>query len=251
MYKLPPILFFIATILFLCACGTSKNNATTKTEIDPFSPDYYNSSSNNLERLQRLMSGIFVFYHDIPGQEGTAKWDVNESNDSIMGYALAVGDVNKVGYWLYNVQFMTSVPNKPLYTSFLKLEQLSRDTILATFHKPEVDISPADAFQNKEKAFESVDFKKLQPTTKMIYVKDNNLLFKGYSELHPAARKKDGNFQLDYYEVGVEKTMFRSIFYEDETMTPASKREGLRQYLNRVRLEKSNVMKFLMEMELD
>lgn len=237
----------------LLSCSSSKNTTNNQPSINIFSEKYYDNAPNNLERLQRLMSGVFVFYHDLPENDSIVKWDINEKNDSIIGYALPVGDVNKVGYWIYNVQFMTSIPNKPVYSSFVNLVQTSRDTLIATFYIPQENITPAKALQEGKKAFEEVKFDALEKSIEITYIKESNIYFKGQSILYlnPRQNNPKKKFQIDYYNVKMKQTSFQSIFYPDKKMDNSLKTVGVNQYMYKIDPQKSPVIQTLKGIKTD
>lgn len=254
MYKCTLSIVLIITVISFFGCLNYQSTASqNKTTVDVFSEEYYNSAANNSERLQRLISGLFVFYHDDPNSTDIVKWDVNEKNDSIMGYALPVGEVNKVGYWVYNVQFMTSVPNNPIHTSFVNLVQKSRDSIIAVFYVPQNEVSPAEAFQKGKEAFRDVKFSELEKSIEITYVKENNTLFKGQSALHLNPRQNNPNakFKLDHFNASIKQTSFFSVFYPKNEIVDSLKRVGVNQYMYKIDPQKSPIVKVLKEMEIE
>jgi hypothetical protein len=254
MYKYILSILLIITSIIFSGCLTPKDATPEKVTVDIFNKEYYNSASNNLERLQRLLSGVFVFYHDDVDKK-TVKWVVNENQDSIMAYTMPVGNVNKIGYWVYNVQFMTSIPNKPIYSNFTHLIQKSRDTILAVSYLPKEHVTPAEAFQKGKDAFLDVEFKKLEKSEEVLFVKKNNTLFNGQSNLHPYKHKrkdiKESEFKIDYYNVGMKKTILYSIYYPEEEKVDSLGRLGVNQYICKIDIKKSPIVKFLNEMDFE
>lgn len=222
-------LISLTTGFFSCAGNKETNEKTSIKEKGVFisGPDCrmdetYSSIKGSVPRLHAMMCGKFVQYSTGPNPEETkySTWLINEGQDSVVIYHLPVGDPNKEGYWMYNCQVMTSLPNNPLNATFSKLVEVSRDTILSVYYElPEnFDISLQKMLENPEKAFESVDLISLKemnsPTT---YIRESILHYKGESEWYSDDRESNkGGFLASYYLVRPQRMVFGTVAYSKE-----------------------------------
>jgi len=122
----------------LIGCGSvPKNTTETELEVTVFDDVYYQNLQRNIVRLYHLMQGTFVAYAETA--EDLHSWNVTEG-DSVVLYTTTLGDVGKHGYWLYSYEFMTSLPDAPVYTGIKQIRSVSRDTLEILYYK--ADIKP-------------------------------------------------------------------------------------------------------------
>ena len=186
----------------------------------------YRDVKGNIPRLKAMMSGRFVQYNTV----GDAKrkqysvWKVNGGKDSVVIYQLPVGDPNKDGHWLYHYQYMTSLPNEPVYAAFSKMTEINRDSILAVYYEvPEdFDITIPEIIANPQKAFKDFEFKYLKPSKtgeKVYYNRKTPLNYYGVSRWVKTTSKdpeRKGGYDADYYIVTPSKYFFGKVFYNKD-----------------------------------
>lgn len=176
------ITFLLAATTVLMSCSTQKN---AKKDIGPTSLEdaYYNALNGNQARLHQLMLGTFVAHAGKDG-ENLESWTVTDT-DSVVLYSFAIGNVSKEGYWIYSYEFMTSLPNNPIYTAIKQIVQKDRDTFEVHYYTPpnSTKIRLIDIL--KKNALEDLDIKTLVKTPKITtYYRVNNTNFIGYSEVY-------------------------------------------------------------------
>lgn len=227
------IILFALTILcvgvFSCAGNKETNEKVNTKEKGLFiqgpicrMDDTYSTIKGSVPRLHAMMCGKFVQYSTGPNPEETkySTWLINEGQDSVVIYHIPVGDPNKEGYWMYNCQVMTSLPNNPLNATFSKLVEVSRDTIMSIYYKlpDDFDMSLQKMLEDPEKAFASIDLMSLKemdsPTT---YVRESILHYKGESVWYPDDREvnKGGAYAI-YYLVRPQMMVFGTNVYDKE-----------------------------------
>lgn len=207
------ILFSIVIVLVSC-----KTTTTTSNKINIFSDDYYiNNASNNLERLKLLFTGLYVQQSENLKKETYYTWKVNEGMDSILYYSTSIGVPSKDGHWLYMCQFMSHLPNEPLYSAFQKFEKISRDTIQIIFYENPKIVPLDDLLKKGSSYFNNIDFKNLEASGETITcVKKGSASFSGLSHIYANPKKNKNDYRVDRYEVQSQKFKFRSEFYEDK-----------------------------------
>ncbi len=183
----------------------------------------YENIKGNIPRLKAMLSGQFVQYNTNadPKREVYSTWYVNEGKDSVMVYQLPVGEPNKVGHWMYHYQYMTSLPNEPVYVYFSKMTEINRDSIVAVYYEvpetftatiPEILAKPQEIFKNFD--FENL---KLAETGEVVYYERKTpLKYEGISVLRKTnskAEERQGGFDADYYSVTPEQYQFGIAYY--------------------------------------
>ncbi len=147
MSKLTLYFFVFVAAYSLWSCNTSKPTTTiSNSNKDPMTADYYLKYSGVEERLAQLMSGTFDCYS--VRKKGT--WKVNNDKDSIMAYAIPVGDVNRQGTWVYREILMTNFPEEPAVQAFYKIEKISPDSLLVQEYWPKSKKNPYKGLQHKK-----------------------------------------------------------------------------------------------------
>lgn len=195
-----PICSFILGLLLFSACGKPNTTSIKKGKKNQKAgfvkgafitkDETFSGIKSNVARLQAMICGEFVQYNErkSDGKVVYKTWKVNDGKDSVLQYTLPVGDPQKIGYWLYHYQVITSLPDEPIFEAFEKLETVDRDTIISTFYKvPENFNPPLEELKKKHRnAFASIDVSKLkldEAEGKNIFVRQNPLFFKGTSTL--------------------------------------------------------------------
>lgn len=127
-FLIPSLFGFV----LLLSCTPNKSTESL-IEYQTLKKEYYEDLAKNINRLHHLMQGTFVSYsRDTTGN--LQYWNVTDG-DSVVLYSKAIGDVTKQGYWIYSYEFMTSLPNDPIYTSVKKIDQIDRDTFVISYYK--------------------------------------------------------------------------------------------------------------------
>lgn len=144
----------------------------------------YQGIKTNIARLHAMFNAKYVQYFDYSAAGEPANfevWRVNDGQDSMMLYTFPVGDPNKVGYWSYHFQVMTSLIEEPIFTRFEHFEAISRDSIKTTFYNPPEGFNPSleTLLKKKKTAFKDVNLKKLSlaKDAGALYVRNNPLSF--------------------------------------------------------------------------
>lgn len=122
--------YYLLILTVSCFFGCSSSHSTSKTTASTssvFEEAYYQDLQKNIVRLHHLLQGTFTAHAGSQTNEITS-WTLSEG-DSVVLYSVPLGDVDKDGYWIYSYEFMTSLPDAPIYTSIKRLEQLNRDTV--------------------------------------------------------------------------------------------------------------------------
>jgi len=201
----------------LISCGfVPKSNLKKNIEEPPtiFEPAYYQDLGKNIKRLHHLMQGTFTAH-----KEGTSKklesWNVSEG-DSVILYNVPLGNIEKEGYWIYSYEFMTSLPNQPIYTSIKQINQVSRDTLEVLYYKTKKPIT----LKLREVIDKSILNEKIQldelvlRNKKVVYVKQSASQFVGYSK-----RYEDPQFDClrqNKYDLSPNFYKVESAFFDKE-----------------------------------
>jgi len=130
MYKIiTTCLILLITLFCVMSCTGSKENMNsskkTSSKLSPLEEDYYLQFNGVEERLAQLMSGRFNCY----SVRKKAIWRVNDGKDSIMAYAVPIGNPAKQGTWVYREIIMTHFPEQPAVQAFYKITQISPDSL--------------------------------------------------------------------------------------------------------------------------
>lgn len=173
-------------VLIICTvygCNSAKNTVKTSAtpQLTPLDEDFYATFNGNQARLHQLMLGTFVAYDNKKG-EALESWTVSET-DSVILYSFQIGDITKQGYWIYSYEFMTSLPNNPIYTTIKEIVQKDRDTFEIHYYETPTKYTLLDILEKK--VLDDIDFKKLVKTPKITtFHRINNTSFLGYSEIY-------------------------------------------------------------------
>lgn len=191
-------------------CAAQKKVKESK---DIFSEEYYTQLGSNLERLHKLRLGVFVQYN----QDSTGKlnsWKFNDGEDSVLLYTVTVGTPNKDGYWVYHHQFISNMPDMPLYTAFEHIVPITRDSFVGNFYKSPISLSLNDLL-DKKNAFDDVDLKGLEEIDEKIYYYK-----KDFTEFHAFSvpyfrsdRDKEGEvYSIDFYRITKDHMRFFTVY---------------------------------------
>ncbi|WP_156039837.1 CpcT/CpeT family chromophore lyase [Aureispira sp. CCB-QB1] len=204
--------------------------------VDSRQDETYSVIKGSVKRLHSIMCGKFVQYNTALDPEGKkySTWLINEGQDSVVVYHLPVGNPNKEGYWMYNCQVMTSLPNEPLHATFSKLVEINRDTIHAVYYDlpEEFEASLEDMLSNPEKAFESVNLLELKESegAEVVYVRESPIHYKGETRWFADERENnEGGFVATYFLVRPQMMVFgRNVYNKDKEYLGQTQGERLR-----------------------
>lgn len=180
----------------------------------------YEDIKGNIPRLKAMMAGRFVQYNTNAdtARKVYSAWKVNGGKDSMVIYQLPVGEPNKDGHWMYHYQFMTSLPDEPVYAAFSRMTEVNRDTIMAVYYEiPEgfaSDVTIPQILAKPEVVFKDFNFEGLQPskTGEIVYYdRKSPLEYHGVSRWTDSKSTnpdREGGYDADYYVVTPEKYVF-------------------------------------------
>jgi hypothetical protein len=198
------IILIILSFILLVSCGSLPKNIEEKPTI--FETDYYQNLGKNIKRLYHLMQGTFIA-HKENRTKTLESWTVSEG-DSVILCSVPLGDVGKDGYWIYSYEFMTSLPNKPIYTSIKEIKQRSRDTLEVLYYKTKSPISLGlGEVIDQNKLNEKIRINELiLIDKKVVYVKETVAQFIGYSKVYEdkqfnCLRQNKYDLSPNYYKV--------------------------------------------------
>lgn len=211
-------IFLVIYISYLFTACQATKTAQTDNDTDIFSEEYYvKNAKNNLERLQLLLSGLYVQKNEDTKKKILETWTVRGGEDSILAYTLPVGEPAKDGHWLYLHQFISNAPDEPVYSAFQQFKQISRDSIESIIYDNPQPVTLEDLITQQAACFKNLDFSTLEENGEhVIYVKTGTASFEGYSKLYKNPRADANNYRKDKYTIEPEKFKFRSSFYLDE-----------------------------------
>ena len=208
------IFLYFGIFAFICQfslpCAAQKKGKDSK---DVFSEEYYTQLGSNLERIHKLRLGIFVQYNqDTLGKLNA--WKFNDGEDSVLLYTVPVGSINKDGYWVYHHQFISNMPDMPLYTAFEHIVPITRDSFVGHFYKSPISIS-LDDLLGKTTAFEEIDLKGLEEMKeKIYYYKVDFTEFHAFSApyFRSDRDKEEDRYSIDFYRITKESMRFFTVF---------------------------------------
>lgn len=181
----------------------------------------YSSIKGSVKRLHTMMSGRFVQYTtgSDPKETDYKTWLINDGQDSVIIYHIPIGNPDKEGYWMYNCQVMTSLPNDPLHATISKLEEVDRDTIKAVFYDFPADFKASlpEILEDPKSAFASVYFLALKKSEGQAipYVRESIISYKGESAWSLADYEgNEGGFVATYFLVRPQMMVFGSCAYD-------------------------------------
>lgn len=212
------IKFILGVIVLGLLVGCSTVSKTTS-ELSPtiFEAQYYQDLQRNIVRLHHLMQGTFIA-HKGGSDTDLESWTVSEG-DSVVLYNVPLGDVDKDGYWMYSYEFMTSLPDQPIYTSIKEIKQLSRDTFDVLYYKPKTEMFlKLEDVLNTQILNEKINTDSLVLLEKKVrYVKKSMANFIGYSEQYEDKEHKC--LRQNTYDVSPNFYKVKAAFYDKDTQT--------------------------------
>lgn len=250
--RLPNVLWMPlgASLILICcyACGNAKKSNDTARKTSKTvnwvegrvcrADETYSAVNGTLQRPTNMIAGRYVQYNTNRSEDGKqySVWMVNEGKDSVMVYQIPVGNPNKVGYWMYYRQILTSLPNEPIFERVSHFTQLSRDSIKEEYYElPEgVTIDFETLIENPPKALDVVKLDQLNKQVKeetLIYVRKTPLMY-------------DAEEQKIELLVGANKGKFGAKYY---TIQPSKIKMGMRIYTKENTFEGSTRAEYLMK----
>lgn len=207
-------LLMAISCFYSCATSsTSKANLPTDNTV--FEVAYYQNLQKNIVRLHHLLQGTFTAYAGNQDEE-IKSWTVS-GGDSVVLYSVPLGDINKDGYWIYSYEFMTSLPDAPLYTSIKRLEQIARDTVDVYYYKTQqqIDVQLADLLDlSRLNAKINVD-SLVKQEKRVRYVRKSCSHFVGKSKKYEDPDR--GCMRINTYDVSPNFYAVTTDFYDKET----------------------------------
>jgi hypothetical protein len=215
MKKFAPI--FILLVLFISACKTNSVSTPEKSNEDFGTAKYYQKYQHNIDRLYQMLQGTFVCYSKKTEKDAQlVPWKVNNGQDSVITYLVPIKDPAKDGYWLICYQFITSLPDEPIYCAVQKITPIDRDTFLSDFFNSPTEIRLSDIIKNLGKVSKSIDLDQLVPIDETItYYRKEITLFKGYSNIYKDHQNQNLSYRREDYEIHPDNTMFTTKYFED------------------------------------
>jgi hypothetical protein len=239
------ILFsFFSFLAFITSCGggrealekeANKSKELFITEAGYNKEETYNSIKGSVKRLYAMMCGRFIQYSTGRNPEETeyTTWLINDGQDSVIIYHIPIGNPNKEGYWMYNCQVMTSLPNDPLHVTISRLEEVDRDTINAVYYDfpPNFEATLPEILENPKKAFASVQFLSLKKTEGegIPYVRESIIKYQGEGGWSPTNYGSNENgFVATYFLVRPNMMVFgRRVYNQDKEVVKQTNGERL------------------------
>lgn len=218
MKKNQIIVYSMALCLSLAAIFQScKTTAELKdpnsSTADRFSEEYYQNMNANIDRIYQLKAGLFVQYQENIADSSMQIWDFNDGEDSMMLFVQPVGEVSKLGYWLYCRQFVSNMPESPVYEAYEHIEQISRDSFKGTYYELPKSIAWKDV-KNQE-VLTKLELENLKPNGELIfYYKKSNVKFHANSLPYANPRVDANDYRQDFYSYGIDAVKFRSRYAE-------------------------------------
>lgn len=226
------IILSLSILIFMSSCGGSKetiektgskSKALFLENLDYNKEETYSAIKGSVKRLHAMMCGRFVQYSTGPNPKETkyTTWLINDGQDSVIIYHIPIGNPDKEGYWMYNCQVMTSLPDNPLHVTISRLEEVDRDTIKAVYYNFPEDFTATlpEILENPKRAFASVNLLALKKAEgeSIPYVRENIIHYKGESGWYPADYEgnKDG-FLATYFLVRPQMMVFGSTAYNKD-----------------------------------
>ncbi|MCP4440813.1 MAG: hypothetical protein GY810_17975 [Aureispira sp.] len=225
------ILLFLGLYMF-SSCGSSKK-VTKTTGPTPLDAEYYQNIDGNINRLHQLFQGTFVAYDENEGQ-----WTVSDG-DSVILYTQKLGEIAKDGHWIYNYDFMTSLPNEPIYTSIKKIEQIDRDSFAIIYYKSDKNYTMEEMLA--EESFTGKKFnldQLIKRDKKVVFVKYSASMFVGHSNTYED--KQCDCLRQNIYEITPKHYKVSAKFFDKETKKPIEK-ESRPNYLLRRDIDRKSL----------
>lgn len=173
----------------------------------------YTNIKGTSARLRALMCGSYVQYSGA----------INDGEDSVLTYVIPVGDHNKVGYWIFYTQCLTSLPNNPVYSVFYKLMEVDRDTILMTHYRIPKDftVDIGVLLKNPKIIFDEVELSSLEENGfHTTYVRQTLIKFTGETDVlenfvsHDEDDDEKAKYKKFFFEIQPQYTHFGYILFD-------------------------------------
>lgn len=230
------ILLLSLAFLLLISCGAAPKSSNKKTEAAPsvFDDQYYQDLGKNIVRLHHLMQGTFTAYSE-EAAEKLKSWNVT-GGDSVVLVSVPLGEIAKHGYWLYSYEFMTSLPNDPIYTTVKEIRMISRDSFEILHYKTSEKVTLKEVLDSKI-LNSKISIDKLQVTDKKtLFVRQTNSSFMGSSILYEDEQcncLRQNIYDLTPYHYNVE-----AKFYNKKTKEELQKEKRPNVLIRRVMTDK-------------
>lgn len=206
-------LFFTSTLLFIVACQSTQKTSSKPNPEQKFDKEYYIGLEKNIRRLNALSLGTFVAHTDSTDQTN-AVWNVT-GKDSVILYSRPLGTVSKDGYWILSYEFMTSLPNTPIYTSIKKIEQIERDSFRILYYEYPKELTLAQVLDDTY-LDENVILDQLQIRDKQtLFVRQTAAHFIGKSAIYED--KEAGCLRQNTYELTPKQYDVSFSFFDKNT----------------------------------
>lgn len=202
--------------LFIFACKTNSVNTQKNLDEGIGTPQYYQKYQRNIDRLYQMLQGTFISYNKKDQNVKLTPWLVGSNQDSVITYSIPIKEPAKDGYWLICYQFITGLPDEPIYCALQKLTVIDRDTFLSEFFEPPVKIKLSAIIKDLEEVDQSINLKGLVQIDEIItYYRKEITIFKGHSNIYKNHQTPYLTYRRENYEVHPDKHMFNTIFSED------------------------------------
>jgi len=210
-------LISILLVLFISACKTNTVRTQKGSAEDFGTAKYYQKYQRNIDRLYHLLQGTFVCY--VSNEKNNYKptpWILGDSQDSVIVYSIPIKEPAKDGYWLICYQFISGLPNDPIYSALQKITAIDRDTFLSEFFEPPVKLRLVDMINDLDKLDESINLDDLVPIDEVItYYREDITVFKGFSNIYKDHQKQNRSYRQEDYEIYPNKNAFSTKYFED------------------------------------
>ncbi|WP_156039819.1 hypothetical protein [Aureispira sp. CCB-QB1] len=210
---------FILIVLFNAACKTnSTNTQNTPSEASDFgTAAYYQKYQRNIDRLYHMLQGTFICYSQSTEKEAKLiPWKVNNQQDSVITYSVPIKEPAKDGYWLICYQFITSLPDEPIYCAVQKITPVDRDTFLSEFFDSPAEIKLTKMIKDLKTVEQSIDLEQLTPIDEVVtYYREKITFFKGFSNIYKDHQNQNLTYRQENYEVHPENTQFATRYFKD------------------------------------
>jgi len=198
-------------MLFLF-CLLSAGGVQAQPQNGYLSQEQYKTLDGNLERLFYLRQGVFRQKNKTKSGE-LKSWYVNDGQDSVMIYTVALGNKHRDGYWLLHYQFMSNLPDMPVYTSLEHITAISRDSLHGQMYKLPVKVKLSNLLKKPKKTLSKItlDLEELEASDEEIfYWKRDYNSFEGHSlpYFQNQSRREENKYTVDYYYLHLEALCF-------------------------------------------
>jgi len=214
----------VLSFTLLLSCGSTKNTKKSAKATDGptvFDDQYYQDLGKNILRLHNLMQGTFIA-HSAETDENLKSWAVS-GGDSVVLLVTPLGEIAKDGYWTYSYEFMTSLPDDPIYTSIKQIKQISRDSFNVFYYKVPTKLRLKEVL-DKNILNETIKIDQLVAVDKStLYVKNTAANFLGNSVMYEdkqcrCLRQNSYDLKPNFYKVQTD-------YYDKETKEKLDKKK--------------------------